>query len=275
MLKKVTLEKVLTYIVLIITAIFILVPFIWILLTALKSPEEVFANPPVIIPNKLQWQNFIEVFKLKNFSRYFLNSVVITIAITAGELITTILAAFAFSNLDFKGKDIIFTLLIGTMMVPGEVLLIPNFVTLSKIKWINTYKALIIPWCTSVTSIFFLRQYFFNIPKQLYYAAKVDNCSDFKYLIKVVIPIARPAIFTIAILKIINSWNSFMWPLIMTNSEKMRTLPIILAKFSSEVGMDYHMLMAASTIIITPMIIIFIFLSKYIINGVSKGGIKG
>ena len=275
MLKKVTLEKVLTYIVFIITAIFILAPFIWILLTALKSPEEVFANPPVIIPNKLQWQNFIEVFKLKNFSRYFLNSVVITIVITAGELITTILAAFAFSNLDFKGKDIIFTLLIGTMMVPGEVLLIPNFVTLSKIKWINTYKALIIPWCTSVTSIFFLRQYFFNIPKQLYYAAKVDNCSDFKYLIKVVIPIARPAIFTIAILKIINSWNSFMWPLIMTNSEKMRTLPIILAKFSSEVGMDYHMLMAASTIIITPMIIIFIFLSKYIINGVSKGGIKG
>nr|WP_029452764.1 carbohydrate ABC transporter permease [Clostridium algidicarnis] len=275
MLKKVTLEKVLIYIVLIITAIFILTPFIWILLTALKSPEEVFANPPVIIPSKLQWQNFIEVFKLKNFSRYFLNSVVITIAITAGELITTILAAFAFSNLDFKGKDIIFTLLIGTMMVPGEVLLIPNFVTLSKIKWINTYKALIIPWCTSVTSIFFLRQYFLNIPKQLYYAAKVDNCSDFKYLIKIVIPIARPAIFTIAILKIINSWNSFMWPLIMTNSEKMRTLPIILAKFSSEVGMDYHMLMAASTIIITPMIIIFIFLSKYIINGVSKGGIKG
>ncbi|MBU3194170.1 carbohydrate ABC transporter permease [Clostridium algidicarnis] len=275
MLKKVKLEKVLIYIVLIITAIFILTPFIWILLTALKSPEEVFANPPVIVPSKLQWQNFIEVFKLKNFSRYFLNSVVITIAITAGELITTILAAFAFSNLDFKGKDIIFTLLIGTMMVPGEVLLIPNFVTLSKIKWINTYKALIIPWCTSVTSIFFLRQYFLNIPKQLYYAAKVDNCSDFKYLIKVVIPIARPAIFTIAILKIINSWNSFMWPLIMTNSEKMRTLPIILAKFSSEVGMDYHMLMAASTIIITPMIIIFIFLSKYIINGVSKGGIKG
>ncbi|MBU3203709.1 carbohydrate ABC transporter permease [Clostridium algidicarnis] len=275
MLKKVKLEKVLIYIVLIITAIFILTPFMWILLTALKSPEEVFANPPVIVPSKLQWQNFIEVFKLKNFSRYFLNSVVITIAITAGELITTILAAFAFSNLDFKGKDIIFTLLIGTMMVPGEVLLIPNFVTLSKIKWINTYKALIIPWCTSVTSIFFLRQYFLNIPKQLYYAAKVDNCSDFKYLIKIVIPIARPAIFTIAILKIINSWNSFMWPLIMTNSEKMRTLPIILAKFSSEVGMDYHMLMAASTIIITPMIIIFIFLSKYIINGVSKGGIKG
>ncbi|WP_435575481.1 carbohydrate ABC transporter permease [Clostridium algidicarnis] len=274
-MKKVKLEKVLIYIVLIITAIFILTPFMWILLTALKSPEEVFANPPVIVPSKLQWQNFIEVFKLKNFSRYFLNSVVITIAITAGELITTILAAFAFSNLDFKGKDIIFTLLIGTMMVPGEVLLIPNFVTLSKIKWINTYKALIIPWCTSVTSIFFLRQYFLNIPKQLYYAAKVDNCSDFKYLIKIVIPIARPAIFTIAILKIINSWNSFMWPLIMTNSEKMRTLPIILAKFSSEVGMDYHMLMAASTIIITPMIIIFIFLSKYIINGVSKGGIKG
>ncbi|WP_032121358.1 ABC transporter permease subunit [Clostridium amazonitimonense] len=274
-MKKKKLEKILTYMILVVTAIFILTPFIWIFLTALKSPEEVFANPPVIIPRKPQWENFLQVFRLKDFNRYVFNSVVITVAITIGELVTTILAAFAFSNLDFKGKDIIFTILIGTMMVPGEVLLIPNFVTLSKLKWINTYKALIIPWCTSITSIFFLRQYFLNIPKQLYYAAKVDNCSDFKYLIRIMIPMARPAIFTIAILKIINSWNAFMWPLIMTNSEKMRTLPIVLAKFSSEVGMDYHILMAASTIIIMPMIIVFIILSKYILNGVSNSGIKG
>ncbi|WP_142413852.1 carbohydrate ABC transporter permease [Hathewaya massiliensis] len=272
---KETIKKVMKYFILIVIAIFILTPFVWILLTALKSPEEVFSNPAVIIPKKLRWDNFLEVFKLEGFKRYVFNSVIITMGITIGELITTILAAFAFSHFDFKGKDLLFTLLIGTMMVPGEVLLIPNFVTLSKLKWINTYKALIIPWCTSISTIFFLRQYFLSIPKQLYYAAKVDNCSDFKYLIYIMIPITKPAIMTMAILKVINSWNSFMWPLIMTNSEEMRTLPIVLSKFSSEVGMDYHILMAASLIIIAPMVILFILLSKQIISGISNSGIKG
>lgn len=274
-MNKEVIKKISIYLFLLITAILIVLPYIWIFLTALKSPQEVFSNPVVIIPKKLRWDNFLEVFKLPNFKRYVFNSVIISISITVGELITCVLAAFAFSNLEFKGKDLIFTILIGTMMVPSEVLLIPNFVTLSKLGWMNTYKALIIPWCTSVFAIFFLRQYFLSIPKELYYAAKVDKCSDFKYLCFIVIPIAKPAIITIALLKIINSWNAFMWPLVVTNSEKMRTLPIVLSKFSSEVGMDYHLLMAASTIIILPMIIIFIFLSKYIINGVSKSGIKG
>ncbi|MFX0550049.1 carbohydrate ABC transporter permease [Hathewaya histolytica] len=272
---KKNIENVIKYLILVIVFIFILTPFVWILLTALKSPQEVFSNPPVVIPKKLRWENFLEVLRLENFSRYVINSVFVTIGITLGELITTILAAFAFSHFDFRGKSLLFTLLIGTMMVPGEVLLIPNFVTLSKLKWINTYKALIIPWCTSISTIFFLRQYFLGVPKQLYYAAKVDNCSDFKYLIHVLIPMAKPAIVTTGILKVINSWNAFMWPLIMTNSEEMRTLPIVLSKFSSEVGMDYHILMAASLIIIAPMIILFILLSKQIINGVSNSGIKG
>lgn len=274
-MNKGTIEKILKYLILIIIAIFILTPFIWILLTTLKSPKEVFSNPPVIIPKKFRWENFKEVFRLEGFTRYVLNSVIVTVGITIGELVTTILAAFAFSHFEFRGKNLLFTLLIGTMMVPGEVLLIPNFVTLSKLGWINTYKALIIPWCTSISTIFFLRQYFIGIPKQLYYAAKVDNCSDFKYLIYIMIPMAKPAIMTMAILKIINSWNSFMWPLIMTNSEEMRTLPIVLSKFSSEVGMDYHILMAASLIIIIPMVVLFIVLSKQIMNGVSNSGIKG
>lgn len=274
-MNKKLIEKLLIYLILIVGATLIVLPYIWILLTALKSPEEVFSKPMVIIPQKLRWDNFLQVLKLTHFKRYVFNSVIVTAAITIGELITTILAAFAFSNLNFKGKDIIFTILLATMMVPGEVLLIPNFVTLSKLRWINTYKALIIPWCTSVFSIFFLRQYFLGIPKQLYYAAKVDNCSDFKYLIQIMLPIARPAVITIALLKVINSWNSFMWPLIVTNNEEMRTLPIVLSKFSTEVGMDYHILMAASIIIILPMLIIFVLMSKYIINGVSSSGIKG
>lgn len=274
-MSKKSFNKFLIYLILTIGALLILMPYIWIFLTSVKSPEEIFTKDMMILPKKFRWDNYIEVLKLKNFKRYVFNSVIVTVSITLGELITTILAAFAFSNLDFKGRDIIFTLLMATMMVPGEVLLIPNFVLLSKLKWINTYKAMIIPWCTSVFAIFFLRQYFLGIPKQLYYAAKVDNCSDFKYLTRIMIPIAKPAIITIALLKIINSWNAFMWPLIVTNAEEMRTLPIVLSKFSSEAGMDYHILMAASAIIILPMLIIFILLSKYIVNGVSSNGIKG
>jgi multiple sugar transport system permease protein len=268
-------DKFLIYLVLTAGALLILLPFIWIFLTSVKGPDEIFTKDIVIFPKKFRWENYLEVLKLRNFKRYVINSIIVTASITLGELITTILAAFAFSNLEFKGRDIIFTVLMATMMVPGEVLLIPNFVLLSKLRWINTYKALIIPWCTSVFAIFFLRQYFLGIPKQLYYAAKVDNCSDFKYLTRIMVPIAKPAIITIALLKIINSWNSFMWPLIVTNDEEMRTLPIVLSKFSSEAGMDYHILMAASAIIILPMLIIFILLSNYIIKGVSSSGIKG
>jgi multiple sugar transport system permease protein len=268
-------DKVLIYLVLIMGALLILLPFIWIFLTSVKGPHEIFTREIVILPERFRWDNYLEVLKLRNFKRYVLNSIIVTASITTGELITTILAAFAFSSMEFRGRDIIFTVLMATMMVPGEVLLIPNFVLLSKLRWINTYKALIIPWCTSVFAIFFLRQYFLGIPRQLYYAARVDNCSDFKYLIRIMVPLAKPAIITIVILKIINSWNSFMWPLIVTNAEEMRTLPIVLSKFSSEAGMDYHILMAATSIIILPMIIIFTLLSNYIIKGVSSSGIKG
>lgn len=267
--------KVFKYIFLLIGAIFILIPFIWMILTSLKDLSEIFSKDIVLFPKSLKWENYIEVFKLNQFTRHIFNSIIVTICITLGELFTTILAAFAFSNFKFKGRDLLFTLLLGTMMVPSEVLIIPNFVLLSKLGWIDTYKALIIPWCASVFAIFFLRQYFLGIPKELYYAAKVDGCSDFKYLCTVMVPIAKPAIITLAILKIINSWNAFMWPLIVTNSEEMRTLPTVLAKFSSEIGVDYNLLMAATTIIILPMIIIYILLSKRIINGVSSSGIKG
>lgn len=272
---KKSFNKFLIYLSLIIGALLILLPYIWIFITSIKSPDEIFTKDMVIFPKKMRWDNYLEVFNLENFPRYFFNSVIVSISVTIGELITTILAAFAFSHLKVKGGKVIFAIFMATMMIPSEILLIPNFVMLSRLGWINTYKALIIPWCTSVFSIFFLRQYFLGIPKQLYYAAKVDNCSDFKYLTKVVIPIAKPAIITVALLKIINSWNSFMWPLIVTNDEEMRTFPIVLSKFASEAGMDYHILMAASIIIILPMLIIFILLSRYIINGVSSSGIKG
>ena len=171
--------KIATYSVLILGAVFILLPFVWMVLTAVKPSNEVLMMPPKWIPSKIQWENFSEAFQSVPFVRYFLNSVIVTVCITVCELLTTILAAFAFSQLEFKGKQFLFLILVATMMVPGEILVIPNFVTLAKLGWINTYRALIAPWGASVFSIFLLRQQFASIPKAYYQAARIDGCPGF------------------------------------------------------------------------------------------------
>lgn len=272
---KKLLSKSLIYILLIIGAIFILVPFLWMISTSLKPSNEVLIMPPKWIPSKIMWENYKVAWEAAPFKIYFKNSLIVTICVTLGELITTILAAFAFSRIEFKGRDLIFTLLVATMMVPGEVLTIPNFVTLSKLGWIDSYKALIIPWCASVYSIYLLKQHFMSIPEELYNAAKIDGCTDFKFLWTIMVPLASPAIITLVILKVISSWNSFLWPLIVTNSQEMRTLPVALSAFTNEFGTDYNVLMAATNIIVLPVMIFYIILQKHIIAGVSKQGVKG
>ena len=163
----------------------------------------------------------------------------------------------------------------ATMMVPSEVLIAPNFVTMTKLKLINTLPALYIPWIASAFSIFLLRQYFLTIPKELYNAAKIDGCSDFKYLIKVMVPYSKPALISIALLRIINSWNEFLWPLLMINQPEKRTLPVGLTTFMTEAGDQFNYLMAYSSLVIIPVIILYIFLEKHIIKGFSRSGIKG
>lgn len=274
-MKKEALSKGTIYLLLSIGAILMLLPFIWMLSTSLKSPNEVMSMPPVWIPSELNWKNYIAALGIAPFDRYFINSVIVTVLSTAGELITTILAAYAFSKMHFWGKDISFAVLLGTMMVPTEVLLIPNFVTLSNLGWIDTFGALIVPWTASVFAIFLLRQFFMGIPQELSYAAKVDGCSEFRFLWYVMVPLTKPALITIALLKIIGSWNSFLWPLIVTNSQEMRTLPVGLSAFTTEAGIKYELLMAASAMVIVPMIVLFFIMQKYVVAGVARSGIKG
>ena len=269
------LAKFATYTILVLGAAFILLPFLWMISTSLKPDNEVLLMPPKWIPSALQWKNYVDAFKAVPFFTYLKNSIVVTVAITSCELITTILAAFAFAQLEFKGKNLLFMLLVATMMVPGEILTIPNFVTLARLGWIDSYKAMVAPWATSVFSIFLLRQQFASIPQSYYKAARMDGCSDLRYLFTVMVPMSRPTIVSVALLKIINSWNSYLWPLISTNSREMRTLPVGLAYFSTEAGTDYNTLMAFSLMIITPTILVYLFTQKYIIQGVSKTGLKG
>lgn len=274
-MKKIKIINIISYIILISGVIVTLLPFIWMISTSLKHPGAVYEMPPKLIPSSFQWDNYSEIVRRVPIKTYFFNSVFIAFMVTAGTLITSILAAFAFSRLKFWGRDIIFSILLGTMMVPGEMLIAPNFVTLSKLHLINTMPALYVPWLTSVFSIFLLRQFFLTVPEELYYAAKVDGCSDFKYLVKIMVPFAKPALITIALLKIINSWNEFLWPLLMTSTPEMRTLPVGLTNFMTEAGAKYNLLMAYSSIVIIPIIIIYITLQKYIVQGVTRGGIKG
>ncbi|RSK27761.1 carbohydrate ABC transporter permease [Bacillus sp. HMF5848] len=269
------LSKSFIYILLTIGGLLMLLPFIWMVSTSLKPANEVMLMPPQWIPSDVQWNNYAEAWAMAPFARYTFNSFLVTILSTIGELITTILAAYAFSRIQFYGKDVVFAVLLGTMMVPGEVLLIPNYVTLSNLGWIDRYEALIVPWLASIFAIFLLRQFFLGIPKELGYAAKIDGCSNFRYLWTIMVPLAKPALITIALLKAIGSWNAFLWPLIVTSSKEMRTLPVGLTQFSTEAGTIYELLMAASTMIILPMVILYLILQKYIIEGVARAGIKG
>lgn|SRR5699024_6536131 len=263
------------YIFIVLGALSMLLPFFWMLSTSLKTPGEAVAMPPVWIPKVFQFENFKKALSMAPFGRYFMNSLFVTIISAIGELLTTILAAYAFARLEFYGKNLLFILLISTMMVPGELLTIPNFVTLSNLELINTYAALFLPFLANVFSIYILKEAFEAVPDEIYYAAKVDGCSDWRYLWTVMVPLAKSSIVSILILGIIGSWNSFMWPLIVTTDQSMRTLPVGLQAFTTEAGTQYELLMAASTIVVIPMVIIYLFLQKYIIEGLASGGSKG
>ena len=264
-----------TYGILILGASFILLPFVWMILTSMKPANEVLLMPPKWFPSRIRWENYQEAFQAVPFFTYLKNSILVSILITSCELITTILAAFAFSQLKFRGKQAVFLLLVATMMVPGEILIIPNFVTLARLGWIDSYKALVLPWSASIFSIFLLRQQFSSIPQAYYKAARMDGCGDLRFLFTVMVPMSRPTILSIALLKLINSWNAYLWPLISTNSQEMRTLPVGLAYFSTEVGTSYHTLMAFSLMMIAPTVIVYLLTQKYMIHGISMAGLKG
>lgn len=282
---KRTINQILIYFFLTLIALFVLIPFYWMLATAVKSDAELVKGV-TFFPQDWAFENFGKVFvRAPYFGRYFLNTIIVGTLTTIGTLITTILAAFAFARLNFKGKNVLFTILLATMMIPGEVFVISNFVTIGSfgkipfLSWAGkeTFGALVLPFITSVFYIFFLRQTFKQIPNELYLAAKVDGTSDFKYLWKVMIPMAKATITTIFILSMMGAWNAYIWPTLVANSEKMRLVTNgLMQSFTDESGQTPDNLrMAATTLVTIPLLIVFICLRKYIMRGVSRSGIKG
>lgn len=274
------LKYVIIYTLISIAALLVFIPFYWMVLTALKSNNAAIATPPELFTFALHFENFIDAYNSTRFDLYFRNTLIVAFFGTLGTVITTVLASFAFARLEFKGRDTIFMILLATMMIPGEMLVITNYVTVTNLHWRDTFVALIVPFMTSVFYMFFLRQTFKQIPNELYLAAKVDGTSDFKYLWKVMIPIARPTIITIIILNSIGAWNAYVWPSLVTSlsNEGLKLVSNGLrgSGFVDELGrVRYNWQMAGSTIVTLPILIVFLSLRKHILRGVSRSGIKG
>ena len=266
------------YTLLAVWAIMVLFPFYFMILTSLKSYSSYNSERiPQLITLSPTLQNYAQAFEDGNLWQLFKNTAFVGIVSTILSLVITILSAFAFARLEFKGKDLMFGALLATMMIPGELFTITNYLTVTNLKWIDTFYALIIPFLVSVFYIYLLKQNFMQIPNELYLAAKVDGTSDLKYLWKVMIPLALPTLISITILKMMGAWNSYIWPKLVTKKESMMLVTNGLRNaFTSVDGQaNIPVQMAAVAIVSAPLFMVFLFLRKYIMAGVSRSGIKG
>lgn len=266
-----------TYAFLLIMALIILFPFYWMIISSLKTLPEYRQAIPTFWPREIMWGNYSEAFKTANLGDLFMNTLYVGVVSTLISLVITVLSAFAFARLEFKGKETLFGALLATMMIPGELFTITNYITVNQLNWMHTFTALIVPFLVSVFYIYLLRQNFMQIPNELYLAAKVDGTSDIKYLWKVMIPLALPTLISITILKMMGAWNSYIWPKLVANDEAHQMITNGLRNaFTDTTGQaNYPVQMAAVAIVSAPLFLVFLFLRKYIMQGVSRSGIKG
>lgn len=255
-------------------ALLVLAPFIWMILTSFKDMSEIYVYPPKWLPTKLNFDNYVNAFSAAPFGRYYFNSVFVAFTVTVGQLITCSMAAFAFARLKFWGRDVLFFIFLGTMMIPYNVTMIPSFMVLYWLGWIDTYYALIIPGLASAFGTFLLRQFFITIPRELEEAAYIDGATRFQVLRRIIIPLAKPALATLAIFTFMGAFNDFIWALIVVNSEEMRTVQLGLAIFRDRYLTQWDLLMAGSVTAVLPILIVFFFAQKYFIKGITLSGLK-
>ncbi len=272
-------KKTASYILLLLGAVTMAGPFMWMVSTSLKEAGEVFSYQKdwwqEWVPTSFVWQNYVKAWKVVPFAKFYLNSILVSVCITAGQVATSAMAAYAFARLTFKGRDNIFFAYLATMMVPGAVTMIPVFILLQKFGWIDTYKAMVLPAIFTAYGTFMLRQFFLTLPRDLEDAAKIDGCSYLGIFWRIILPLSKPALATLTTFTFMGSWMSFMWPLIVMNTHEKFTLPIGLAYFQSLHGTDWTLLMAGSMMMILPILIVFIFNQRFFVEGIKLAGIKG
>lgn len=260
---------------LILGSVVMLLPFVWMLSTSLKEPQEIFTYPPTWIPSTFLWSNYSEALTAMPFDRFYLNSFFVAISVTILQLLTSSLAAFAFARLRFRGRDTLFLVYLATLMIPFPVLLIPNFILVRSLDWYDTYQALILPPAFSAFSTFLLRQHFLGIPMEMDDAARIDGASSFRIWWQIILPLSKPALAALAIFIFLGNWNEFLWPLVVTNSEEMRTIPVGLSAFQGQYNVKWQLMMAAAVVAMLPVLVVYMFAQKWFIKGLTITGMGG
>ena len=274
-----TVGRIFLYIVLIVVALSMLLPFFWMIITSVKEQGEVFTFPPTFIPSgKWHWENFLKVVSVENFGRFLLNTCIVTASVVAGSLFINSLSAYAFARLKFVGRNVLFMLYLATMMIPWVITVIPSYIIVFKLRWLDTFASLIIPGLAGVYGIFLLRQFFLTLPVELEDAALIDGCGRFRIFWTIFIPLSRPALATLGVFTFMGVWTDFLWPYLMANSDKIRTLEVGLLVFrKSMLGwyiMDWPLLMSASTVVLLPVVIVFLFTQRFYVKGIALTGMK-
>lgn len=265
-----------TQIILLTISLVIGLPFFWMVTTSLKSPAEVAIFPPIWWPKVIRWDNFITAWNLAPFGRFYLNSTITASTGVVLEVAIASLSAYAFARIRFKYRDILFLVMLAAMMIPSQIGLIPNYVVLKHLRWINTYQGIVIPHVSSVFGAFLLRQYFLSVPSALYDAAEIEGLGHVQTLFYIALPLARPVLGTLVLYLFLSKWNSYLWPLIVTNTQSMRTLPVGLAMVrTAEYAIGPEHLMAASLFVLVPPLIVYFIAQKQLIEGIAAGAVKG
>ncbi len=273
-LQKLTLDL-FWYVIVTLLALAVMVPFLWMIVTSLKGQTEVFAYPPTWIPQQPQWNNYLDVWQEAPFGRYFLNSTIVAVCVTIGQLTACILAAFAFARMNFKGKNTMFLLFLSTTMISSQVTLVPSYLIMRTLNWIDHYQALIVPFLANAFGVFMIRQSFRTVPRELEEAAILDGCGRLRFLIQILLPLCKPILASQALFAFMGNWNSYLWPLIVTNRDEMRTLQIGLRYFvSGEGGTQWGLYMAAAVLISVPVILIYFLVQKTFVESMASTGLK-
>lgn len=267
--------KTFSYIGLSIFALLMILPFLYMLSTALKPEREVFSTAGALIGSKLAWENFGLAWTYIPFNYFFINTIFVASSVTILVVFTSSLAGYSFARLRFPGRDMLFYLYLGTLMIPAQVIVIPQYILMNYLKWIDTYQALIIPSAFTAFGTFLLRQFFMSVPFELEDAARIDGCSRFGTYLRIIMPLSKPALASLAVFSFVGQWNSFFWPLIVTNTDKMKTLSVGLKMFQGVYGTEWHLMMAGSAIVIIPTLIVFMFFQKYLAEGIALTGMGG
>ena len=266
---------VIAYAVLTALAIVTLIPIVWMVLTAFKSAPEVAASPPTWLPREWHPENFQAAWAFAPFGRYLFNTALMAGTIMVLEVLTSALAAYAFARLRFRGRDLLFLVYLGTLMIPRQVTLIPSFILMRELHWIDTYQGLIIPQAFSAFGTFLLRQFFLTIPHELEEAARIDGASRFGCFARIILPLSGPALATLAVFIFLFQWNNLLWPLVISNTDATRPIAVGLRKFLGEHGTDWNLLMAAATLATLPVVALYLIAQRWFVRGIALSGLGG